>query len=204
MNTVTTETKSRPILFSTEMVKAILDGRKKTQTRRIVKTPKDFGEMRDVFDDDYLNSHGFIAIDTSIGHGFKVRCPYGKVGDVLWVRETWRVDDYNSSETIYKADIPDEILSDIKGVAKWKPSIFMPRTASRITLEITNIRVERLQDITEVDAKAEGVQEGDDWLDFCLGQKHFAELWDKINEKRGYSWASNPFCWVLSFKRLKP
>lgn len=200
------EITERPILFSTPMVKAILEGRK-TQTRRVLKVPKSLGEFRDVFDDEVLtlkSGKAVIGIDTSIYHDVALACPYGTVGDRLWVRETWQNEcdgDGQFVQYLYKADGQDlsdyvSLDADIVGI-KWRPSIFMPREASRITLEITNIRVERLQDISEADAIAEGCYSK---LDYAKNQ--FQYLWNLINNKRGFGWTANPFVWVIEFKKL--
>ena len=165
--------KERPIIFSTPMVKAILDGRK-TQTRRVIKDQPPLS-MRDMFKPKNL------------------KCPYGQVGDRLWVRETFKP--YNCMGGFaYKAD------GDLSTGFPWKPSIHMPRGASRITLEITESRAERLQDISEEDAKAEGVK-------CCPNavsdyKHHFMILWDSINGKK-YPWDSNPWVWVISFKVVR-
>lgn len=163
--------KERPILFSAPMVQAILAG-SKTQTRRVVKSP-----------------------------GMESPCPYGEIGDFLWVRETWGVRD---GMIVYRAN--DEDMPLDKG-EKWKPSIHMWRNASRITLEITNVRIERLQEISESDARAEGVSkyEGECPLRNKRLNKYqlqFAALWDSINAKRGLGWDVNPFVWVIEFKRI--
>lgn len=214
-----TEKRERPIIFSSEMVRQILSGNK-TQTRRVVKSPKSFGEFRDVFDDDYLTSHGFIAIDTSIGHGFKIRCPYGKIGDSLWVREAFmeKVDiglGHNFYQ--YKATPDNWQFAPNLGDKVWRPSVFMPREASRLTLEITNIKVERLQDITEAGAQAEGIKptcktinsyspttaRAQEHTETIPAKENFKVLWDKINGKReGCSWSDNPFVWVVEFKKV--
>ena len=176
------QVKERPILFSGEMVRAILDGRK-TQTRRVVKPqPPPLG--------------GFV------------KNPYGQPGDRLWVRETWALDD----KYYYRAD---GAVGDRCG--KWKPSIHMPRAASRITLEITGVRVERLQEITISDIYAEGAitDEWLEWRDDVSGvgmpagsrieneRDVWEKLWDSINGKT-YPWKSNPWVWVIEFKRIKP
>lgn len=169
------------------MVKAIL-GNRKTMTRRVAK-------------------------------GQRIYCTYGQVGDRLWVRETWAYinnQDIDGSENYYeyKADKPNAVypgdwpVEEAKGnseAPKWRPSIFMPRRASRITLEINNVRVERVQEITEDDALTEGV----DWYSIenkneGIGrcQQAFRKLWDSINSKRGYSWESNPWVWVIEFRRV--
>lgn len=183
--------KERPILFSTEMVKAILDCRK-TMTRRVVK-PQSLFEGKDGIITRYPNQEG---------------CPYGQVGDRLWVRETfcYKRDPITAitsdNEFWYRATNPEVIKIDDDGshafrkdgwsASPWLPSIHMPRKASRITLEITNIRVERVQDITAGDTVKEGV----------TGMS-FQPLWDSINAKRGYSWQSNPWVWVIEFRQVK-
>jgi hypothetical protein len=181
----------RPILFSTPMIQAILDG-KKTMTRRVVKF-NDTGRVK-------LRHKNWHIEDENVVLG----CPYGQVGDSLWVRETFVKDaDHNIH---YKADsIPP--WKD----TKWKPSIFMPRWASRITLEITNIRVERLQEITEEDAIKEGMKPNK--FENGFGQiypsggktphkRAFAILWDSINGDK-HPWASNPWVWCIEFQRIK-
>jgi hypothetical protein len=166
--------KERPILFSGAMVRAILDGRK-SQTR--------------------MNFH---------------RCPYGAVGDRLWVRETWAAsldsDGDMCKPFLYRATYDEAVYGQLKasfsdrateiwdvvGNTGWRPSIHMPRWASRLTLEVTGVRVERVQDISEADAKAEGVKSA---AEFCA-------LWDEINGARGYGWDANPWVWVVEFKRV--
>ena len=206
--------KERPILFQAEMVRAILDGRK-TQTRRIIK-PQPIGEMDTHPDCLIEDTDGgllyFHPVPDSDVPDYK--CPYGKVGDRLWVRETMYNSDFNPSGNFYyKADnkgvgnfVYDKICE--KGWSKKKtiPSIHMHRWASRITLEIVNIRIERIQDISEVDAKAEGVEKRkalDElkqvWHFYKMG---FAYLWNLINEKRGYGWDKNPWVWVVEFRRV--
>lgn len=167
--------KERPILFSAPMVKAILSGTK-TQTRRIVK-PQQFPL------------------------GTCVACPYGTVGDRLWVRETWL---QVPAGIAFRADGGDHYGAG--GKLKWRPSIFMPRAASRITLEVTGVRVERLQGISEDDAEAEGVAaepHNGSCVDRRCFVKAYASLWDSLNAKRS-PWSSNPWVWVLSFRRITP
>lgn len=199
----------KPILFNGQMVRAILDGRK-TTTRRIVKpqfsmlwgqgcpNEKTFALMtgNQAWKDAYACN---VDRETPSGHWEWLFCPYGKVGDRLWVRETWA--DISPAETrgrrcAYKA-------TDLDIVTKWKPSIFLPRYASRITLEITGVRVERLQDISEEDAKAEGcTQDADFSRDYPYSYRdQFQRLWNQINGKD--SWDANPFVWVVSFKRVE-
>lgn len=187
--------KERPILFNGPMVRAILEGRK-TQTRRIAKEPK----VIKVVDSKWVSD--------GISWG---PSPYGQVGDRLWVRETWAT--LNDREVVYRASSEKNILN-VPSV-KWKPSIHMPRWASRITLEITNVRVERLQDISEEDAKAEGAEQmhiddlGQTWKTHRRG---FEKLWTEIygdseevrldDRARFSTWDANPWVWVYEFRRL--
>jgi hypothetical protein len=209
--------KERPILFSAEMVLAILDDRK-TQTRRVVKLVNEYG----------LPLHYSRIVDHP--------CPYGKVGDRLWVRETFQLTEPDGS-------VGDEWIGDtaieLDGIPKerpeslgywiylhyradnpemcnwWRPSIFMPRWASRITLEIVGVRVERLQMISRDDAKAEGMSNVWKW-DRERNKKHpehfnrgqynpykanYSVLWDEINGKG--AWDLNPWVWVIEFKRVE-
>jgi len=194
------------------MVRAILDGTK-TQTRRVVK--------------------GFNPLPrVDVLRGLAQKCPYGIPGDRLWVRETWAPGDHilkgydlDTPEVIaYRADKtaatdlgPIDTYAWNWNLMKWKPSIFMPRWASRIDLEITEVWVQRLQEITEEDAKAEGVrliidQDGKPLLKLTGARpirewtfrEHFAELWDSINSKRGFGWDENPLVWVITFRRIRP
>ena len=190
--------KERPIILCTEMVRATLEGRK-TKTRRVVRELKyylpktwDIAVPHNMYAEPYLKIPYQPEGDVI---GGRYSCPYGQVGDRLWVRETGVWDD-SKGFVAYKANMPDVN-------AKWQSPIFMPRWASRITLEITDIRVERLQEITEEDANKEGNPYPD------MGGKGslpplwwFKKLWDSINAKRGYSWESNPWVWVISFKRI--
>ena len=165
----------RPIIFSAPMVRAILEGQK-TQTRRILKGSTEHKEL-------HKNSKGWGEI-----------CPYGKRGDKLWVREIWAK--MQSGVVAYRADINGEEK------LKWKPSIYMPRAASRITLQITDVRVERLQDISEADAIAEGcvAEEGDEEDGFLFkASDQYALLWEEINGEG--SWDKNPWVWVIEFKK---
>jgi len=133
-------------------------------------------------------------------------CPYGIPGDHLWVRESWTEGWRNGSDYIlfYKATHEKEVAAGIK----WKPSIFMPRWASRITLEISNVRVERLQEISGKDAVKEGCAQNiceAELLHFGgykKAQQEFEALWNSINRKK-YPWASNPWVWVIEFKRFE-
>jgi len=173
----------KPILFSGPMVRAILDERK-TQTRRVVKPQTCYKENP------------------------RPRCPYGHPGDLIWVRETWAdVNSYEGPAICYRAD-----GNHINGAPehRWKPSIFMPRWASRLTLKITDVRIEQVQDINREDAIAEGCDnplKGSELLgisgDYVADERtSFAQLWNSINAKRGYSWQSNPWVWVVEFKAI--
>lgn len=214
--------KERPIIFSGEMVRAILEGRK-TQTRRVIRDARgafwDHAGYRPV-----LHASGswvFQDIERPEREVFgpRFRCPYGVPGDRLWVRETWQglvaqphsfgpgEDDWDwdSEEAEF---IPDEEPlagftvcyreTDPDACKWWRPSIYMPRWASRITLEITGVRVERVQEIRHEDAKAEGVFPKIDNF-----RAPFSVLWDRINEKRGFGWEANPWVWVIEFRRVE-
>jgi hypothetical protein len=182
--------KYHPIIFRSEMVRAILDGHK-TQTRRIIKPQP---ELLDTTHP----SHGLL--DTFIykqekydGSDFIAECcPYGQVGDRLWVRETFMI---GADKTIYYRANDNDL------VTKWSPPIYMPRWASRITLEIIGIRIERVQEISLKDCLAEGYFYG--WDNGSNSIVYFQELWNSINAKRGYSWESNPYVWVLEFRRVQ-
>lgn len=178
--------KERPILFSGDMVRAILYGQK-TQTRPVI-ADKILDRFESVDPDDY--GEGMPSYETEDGQLILLSdlCPYGQVGDRLWVRETFTWDDI-SGKFLYKADNH----YDLPYQSKWKPSIHMPRKASRITLEITDIRIERLQDISEEDAIAEGMNPE-------LPRAKFRSLWESINGKG--SWNLNPWVWVIEFKQI--
>jgi hypothetical protein len=191
--------KETPILFSGEMVRAILDGRK-TQTRRICKPRFDGRTPCEHFEPVVVNGQYYMM--RHCNHGSECRpCPYGVVGDRLWVRETWaKCAGHTDCGGIYfRADVADNIGAKVD---RWRPSIYMPRHASRITLKITWVRVERLQEITEADAWAEGVTREAAGAEAPTGRDCFEMLWDSINANRGYGWAVNPWVWVVEFKRV--
>jgi hypothetical protein len=204
--------KERPILFSTPMVQSIMDGTK-TQTRRALK-----GLSLEWIEVGFTPE--FVADPANS------LCPYGQVGDVLWVRETWQhlkclninPEDENYGY-VYKAD--GQPWNDLEGW-RWKPSIFMPKEACRLMLKITDIRVERLKDISEDDSKAEGIGR---WIESRLRSApihyqmysdfdnpedpalyasdpidSFESLWRKINGKD--SWVENPWVWVIIFEKI--
>jgi hypothetical protein len=187
--------KERPILFSAPMIRALLAGTK-TQTRRVVKIGKcpDTGCQL-----------APCEIAGERGLGLYRLCPYGAPGGRLWVRETWNTfegwagyfyaaDDYSFG--IGADDDPDHIPEH---AVRWRPSIHMPRAASRITLEITTVRVERLQDISEADVEAEGVLLDDIAPPYW---RSYRELWEQINGAG--SWDANPWVWIVEFTRAQP
>lgn len=199
--------KERPILFSGPMVRALLDGRK-TQTRRVIKPQPEHG----------LHPCGWVSSGWALAsaptdvcpiHGCtcdEVKCPFGIPGDRLYVRETWAQGiSYTPSlrRIAYRATEPD--LD-----ATWKPSIHMPRAASRISLEITEVRVERLQAITPADAEAEGITVEQaarfifNQVDIAPLVQKYRELWNGLNATRGYGWDANPWVWALTFTVVTP
>lgn len=192
-------TRARPILFIGPMIRALLDGRK-TQTRRIVKgeiATRDNGTPT-------LNGQPLVECPAVLA-----QCPYGKPGDYLWVRETWsRAKLLASYELFYRADGEGQYgrqlgLSYVERERRWRSSIHMPRWVSRLTLRIKSVRVERLQEISEADAEAEGAH------DWCGKQSPwvghlapafvhgYASLWESINGPG--SWGANPWVWVVEF-----
>lgn len=179
----------KPILFSTEMVKAILDGRK-AMTRRAISERL----LEKYYDyDDYCNAvmPRDIPCTRDYEKTYFMKMARWQVGDILWVRETWAYKEFNHNKIYYKADSE---LGDVnREGGKWKPSIFMPRTASRLFLKVTSIRVERLQDINDSDAIAEGF--------ISIGE--FRTAFDKMMTKMdGSDWYTNPWVWVIGFERV--
>ncbi|MGK3116700.1 morphogenetic protein [Candidatus Pantoea formicae] len=230
--------KERPIIFNSVMVRAVMEGRK-VQTRRVVKfKPREasfnlnastlqLGNYRTG-----MPESGYVLRSGSVGclndRTYPALCPYGAVGDRLWVRETWQgplfdeeqLDEflrdtepfYTPKYCQYAADggpKPEYCDRDDNIRYGWRPSIHMPRWASRITLEITGVRVERLQDISEADAAAEGIKARKPWsgLDGCIGsggasaKEKFETLWESIYGEG--SWQANPWVWVIEFKRVE-
>jgi hypothetical protein len=198
--------KERPILFSTPMVQAILQGRK-TQTRRIVKPQPTVNNGTWRLETKALTQSVNIPPDQWHKLPFGLISPYGEIGDALWVRETWApaFGDY-----AYKADYSDFTLSKPQNKGLWKPSIHMPKAAARIWLRITDVRVERLQDISDADAIAEGIELVDqvgqqvykryDGYNTVTSQPavSYWSLWEAIHGEE--SWQENPWVWVLSFE----
>lgn len=198
--------KERPILFSGSMIKAILEGRK-IKTRRIVKPqpPEGFRLWGRCIDEHA--SWTDHPLQGEKGNIVRATCPYGKPGDTLWVRETFGPGfGDNPVPTLgyvaYRAD--GEYPARLKDTHVWRPSIFMPRWASRITLKITEVRAERLQDISEADAIAEGVTLPERTVTHYDGiwKHHFRTLWDALNAKRGYGWDVDPWVWVIRFEKV--
>lgn len=219
--------KQIPILFSTPMVQAILDGRK-TQTRRTIKPQPELRQFIGNVTGNKIEGWQIPGTDKfwqpdDAPDCSLLNCPYGKPGDVLWVRETWSsLNTDNGIEYGFKSTASNatlEAMEDYK--LKWKPSIHMPKAACRLYLQITDIRVERLQDISEDDAKAEGIQpllqsrmqvaiDGRLYRNYLNNPElfnhglrpvdSFKSLWQTINGPE--SWDRNDWIWVISFKRI--
>lgn len=247
--TETIEVKERPILFSGEMINAILQDRK-GMTRRVMRPQPVFQPMYNDYrlpsGDRFAYKSGELFDENSTLQ----RCPYGKPSDQLYVREMWQaktsvIDDgdfgdaywdevpkpfrqrsrfpfltYAAGMSVYhRTDGLERLPHDshghiAEGVPRWKPSIHMPRWASRIQLEVTGVRVERLNEISEADAIAEGLVSWDGHGQRYYGirladvwetdpRKTFARLWDSINAKRGFGWDSNCWVWVIEFRRIE-
>jgi hypothetical protein len=220
--------KERPILFNGEMVRAILAGRK-TQTRRPVKLNDGrfvcsrsrnyltVCEMRDGVGP-WWHPHGGHPGEPLPSDHVGAACPFGQVGDRLWVRETWgRFPSPDAHVEIgYRADGTEDDSGEREGwwlscffypgKVRWRPSIHMPRWASRITLEITGVRVERLQEISHEDAAAEEIVPGEYALReqrLTINQIAFSHLWDGIYGDGPFAWDANPWVWVVEFKRVE-
>lgn len=198
------EMKERPVIFNGEMVRAILAGRK-TQTRRVMKPQpepvpgqpgeywwpaKAFETMVKMSDFQRVGFEG-AAADAS---------PFGRIGDRLWVRETFGD---CGVRLVYRADTDDGASCQ---VTRWTPSIHMPRSACRLLLEISDVRVERLNDISEQDALAEGMDDGTSQAAIAAGwfekpRRAFRRLWEQIYGQE--SWSSNPWVWVVEFKQVQ-
>ncbi|EAQ1783269.1 ASCH domain-containing protein [Salmonella enterica] len=218
--------KERGMIFNGEMVRAILDGRK-TQTRRVMKVQPEPSKTRE---GDYwfpskklecmVHISDIVPGNSPIAdcHLFFQEhcCPFGAVGDRIWVRETWAEAGAGAPDLkLYRANYPEHVPSHYENVPKaedirWTPSIHMPRVACRILLEITDVRVERLNDISQEDAQAEGMEltgwrptysDPDSGGDYQTPYDNFAELWESIYGEG--SWQTNPWVWVIEFKRIE-
>lgn len=213
------EKMEHPIIFSGPMVRAILESRK-TQTRRVIPAYAQDADLWQI----QLHEGEFRAWQPEYPDegSIELTCPYGKPGDRLWVRETFLTREKGKS-VVYRAVVegahgPGEAAGFGAMYGGWRPSIFMPRSASRIDLEIIKVRVQRVQDIDGPDAIAEGCKGigRDPELQTCdhlrelatketwaSSQVVFRNLWDSINAKRGFGWEKNPWVWVVEFKRTE-
>lgn len=191
----------KPMIFNTEMVQAILDGRK-TVTRRVIKPQPTKPRW---------NNIGWLGWDD--GHGYRMRQPY-QTDDILYVRETWAMtpDLFGEFEQpLYFADIPNADLEEAKAKHfRWKPSIHMPKEIARIFLRVKSVRVERLQNITEEQAIAEGCYHGPLFEggeeDAVKARWSFMDIWKstiKTEDEETYGWDANPWVWVIEFERCK-
>jgi hypothetical protein len=204
--------KERPILFNGEMVRAVLDGRK-TVTRRVLKPQP---ELVEIENGEMRGQNGWSCErfwrwngERCTPEGVYARCPYGAPGDRLWVREThYRFPVAHTPmemcRVLYEANgAPTLDEHHDLGLMKKYPSIHMPRWASRITLEVKSVRVERVQEITDADSLAEGIKPSDVAArGYQDARVAFRVLWNSINEKRGFGWDSNPWVWVVEFERV--
>ncbi len=228
------KSKIKPIIFNGSMVKAILKGHK-TQTRRVMKLGGHSPSDRVYRSVNPRTIEGRRLVGIRLTNGKLMKCPYGVPGDRLWVRETWNciIDDPDSGHLLWASDVKKEYrtlehsresvvyrATDDDPEYPWMPSIFMPRWASRIKLEITDMRVERIQDIaSKTNALLqEGIEAGvaieeaptqhryerssfvHETIHANIYTSRFMDLWDSINAKRGYSWEFNPWVWALEFK----
>jgi hypothetical protein len=194
--------KERPILFSAPMVRAILDGMK-TQTRRLMKPQMVYGDVCGIFASWYLPTGPDSGTLWPNGkEKILSMCPYGQPGDRLWVRETWaQPTTIDPGPTFYRADYPRCVPTQYENVPlvdaiTWKPSIHMPRSQCRLVLEVTGVRVERLNHISESDARAEGVDHIRDKVP--TARDSFRYLWETLYGAE--SWTANPWVWVVEFK----
>ena len=227
---MSTQIKEHPIIFSGSMIRAILDG-SKSQTRRVISPqPVDEDECGPYIQVPEVTDWGCGETLTFMGRKH-IKCPYGVPGDMLWVRETFVIEDtgdYGPPNPLpedrpvriegddiegeiyliphYRATEPEphivpwDRIDGCDDTTRWHPSIHMPRWASRISLTVKDVRVERVQDISEEDARDEGVEFAPagpgNCTNYVIG---FADLWDSINARRGYGWDVNPWVWRVEF-----
>lgn len=236
------QVKARPILFNGDMVRALLDGRK-TMTRQVIKPQPRPGRhadgriigkaanrhLGDIYHIWEPREGRVIPLTHNCAYRWRPMCPYGVPGDLLWVRECFgHVGTLDPGYLVYRATYPEFLPDCVENIpdepprGTWKPSIHMPRTASRLTLRVTDVRVERVQDISEADAKAEGAQNRKVLRDPTVNpfrmsierlaqhefvnagfRSGFRERWDSINDKRGFGWDANPWVWVVSFEVIR-
>lgn len=188
-----------PILFNTEMVKAILEGRK-TQTRRTIK-PQPFNNKQYSSENGHKEWFSMNGSHNDTPESWLQFCPYGKPGDILWVRETWATDAKNNT-TVYKASADVFYF----GIPSWTPNIHMPFEKCRIFLKVKSVRVETIQSISREDAAAEGVCFPDgakkpSWVQaHRFPEQNFANLWQSVYGEE--SWNANPWVWVIEFERI--
>lgn len=204
------EGRERPILFSGPMVRAVLDGRK-SQTRRVMKPQPVLYGNKSSFPGHFAECEGRWSHVTPNPNGTwnenskPVKCPYGQPGDPLYVKQPWlaitqdgnrAVDDWRKASRFIGryTDGPD-VREVYWPPTRWRNARFMPKVAARIWLRVTNVRVERVQDISEADTKSEGVV----YPENAWSIANFVELWDSINKKLGFEWKSNPWVWVVEF-----
>lgn len=190
----------KPILFNTEMVRAILD-RRKTCTRRVIKLPENMDGIPVGKGGDSSNPLGFMYPGC-------IKRPQYQPGDILYVRETWK----KAPNGYYYYE--DWKRNDIADVTKWKPSIRMPKEAARIWLKVTDVRVERLQDITEEGAKKEGAIDNrgfihspnNEYDNVHTAREHFVKIWNNTIKKSNldrYGWDASPWVWLIEFERCE-
>lgn len=219
--------KPKPILFNTEMVRAILGGRK-TQTRRPIKgygnnyhVNKLLGEwalsgepeiiknkeelyLPTKFNEDKFALEWELQTEVDDSATFYIRLPY-QPGEILYVRETWQESEYFDydikGKIMYRANEGDEEFADLYNV-NWRPSIHMPKEASRIFLKVTDVRVERVQGITEKEVTTEGFRDTLDGNIFTTAGHSFKKTWDNIYKSKGYGWNLNPWVWVIEFEKM--
>ena len=212
------EIKERPILFSAPMVRAILEGRK-TVTRRVMKVqPVLNGGFWEVYGAGW--GKGITSVPVMPGHSLSSNCPYGRIGERLWVREAWQADAQVNAIAPRELSHGEPIQYPADGAlrqtgcsmitpGKTRPSIHMPRWVSRILLEITDVRVERLQAISRSDIRAEGLECSPELASDDVSPNYrdwypaaWQDLWESINGAD--SWNNNPWVWVVEFKQVTP